>query len=45
MDTGMDDGFITPILVPGMCETAVPEKIAVPKLDAFTNTVLSLITL
>ncbi len=35
MDTGMDDGFITPILVPGMDDVAVPEKIAVPKLDAF----------
>jgi hypothetical protein len=35
MDVGFDDGFVTPILVPGVCENAQPHSIPIPKLDAF----------
>ncbi|MDD5063360.1 MAG: DUF4056 domain-containing protein [Phycisphaerae bacterium] len=32
LDIGIDDGFITPMLVPGVCRNAVPEPLPVPKL-------------
>jgi hypothetical protein len=34
-DIGLDDGFITPTLVPGFCEGAVPQSYPVPALDKF----------
>jgi len=37
MDTGQDDGFITPVLVPGMCDDAVPEKVAVPVINSMSK--------
>lgn len=33
MDIGLDDGFVTPILVPGICQDAAPLSYPVPKLD------------
>jgi hypothetical protein len=30
MDVGLDDGFVTPVIVPGVCYGAVPEPLAVP---------------
>lgn len=32
LDIGIDDGFVTPMLVPGVCKGAVPEPLSVPKL-------------
>lgn len=37
MDTGVDDGFVSPILVPGMCDDAVPERIAVPVINSLSK--------
>lgn len=37
MDIGTDDGFVTPILVPGICEGASPQSYAVPTLDLFNR--------
>ncbi len=34
-DIGLDDGMVTPTLVPGMCEDAQPQSYPVPKLDKF----------
>jgi hypothetical protein len=34
-DIGTDDGFVTPILVPGICEGAEPKPYPVPMLDKF----------
>ena len=33
MDAGFDDGFVTPILVPGICPGAEPVPLAVPTTD------------
>jgi hypothetical protein len=33
LDIGIDDGFVTPMLVPGICRGAIPEPLAVPKLS------------
>jgi hypothetical protein len=33
LDIGIDDGFVTPMLVPGVCRSAVPESLPVPKLS------------
>ena len=33
LDTGLDDGFVTPVLVPGICEGANPESRPVPTTD------------
>ncbi len=33
MDIGLEDGFVTPILVPGVCEGAEPQSYPVPALD------------
>ncbi len=32
-DIGLDDGMVTPTLVPGICENAEPELLPVPKID------------
>jgi hypothetical protein len=32
MDTGLDDGFVTPVIVPGICYGAVPRPLAVPSI-------------
>jgi hypothetical protein len=32
LDIGIDDGFVTPMLVPGVCRDASPEPLSVPKL-------------
>lgn len=32
LDIGIDDGFVTPMLVPGVCRDASPEPLPVPKL-------------
>jgi hypothetical protein len=32
LDIGIDDGFVTPMLVPGVCRDASPESLPVPKL-------------
>lgn len=37
MDIGMDDGFVTPILSPGICEGATPLPIPVPALELFNR--------
>jgi len=33
LDIGIDDGFVTPMLVPGVCRSDVPEPLPVPKLS------------
>jgi hypothetical protein len=33
MDIGLDDGFVTPTLVPGICDSAQPQSYPVPTLD------------
>lgn len=33
MDIGLDDGYINPVLVPGICYGADPEPLAVPTID------------
>jgi hypothetical protein len=33
LDIGIDDGFVTPMLVPGVCRNAMPEPLPVPKLS------------
>jgi len=33
MDIGLNDGFVTPVLVPGICYNAQPEPLAVPNID------------
>jgi hypothetical protein len=35
LDIGIDDGFVTPMLVPGVCRSAVPEPLPVPNLYKF----------
>ncbi len=37
MDVGLDDGFVTPVLVPGICEDAEPELLAAPTLDILSK--------
>lgn len=37
MDVGLDDGFVTPILVPGICKDAQPESLPIPELNAFNR--------
>lgn len=37
MDIGLDDGYITPTLVPGMCDNVEPELLAVPTIDALSK--------
>lgn len=34
-DVGIDDGFVSPMLVPGICEGAEPKPCPVPTLDKF----------
>lgn len=33
LDIGIDDGFVTPMLVPGVCRNASPQSLPVPKLS------------
>lgn len=33
LDVGLDDGFVSPMLVPGVCRGAAPEPLPVPKLS------------
>jgi len=37
MDTGLGDGFVSPILVPGFCEGVEPEPLAVPSTDILSK--------
>ena len=37
MDIGIDDGFVTPTLVPGACEDAEPQSYPVPTLAKFNS--------
>lgn len=37
MDVGFDDGFVTPVLVPGLCGNVTPKSYPIPKLDAFNR--------
>jgi hypothetical protein len=37
MDVGLDDGYVTPILVPGVCDGAQPEPLAVPVIDKLSK--------
>ncbi len=37
MDIGLDDGFVTPTLVPGICDGAQPQSYPVPTLDKFNE--------
>ncbi len=37
MDIGLDDGFVTPTLVPGICDDAQPQSYPVPTLDKFNE--------
>ena len=37
MDIGLDDGFITPTLVPGICDGTLPKSYPVPALDKFNG--------
>lgn len=34
LDTGIDDGYVTPVIVEGICDDATPVSLAVPNLDA-----------
>jgi len=33
MDIGLDDGYVTPVVVPGICHGVEPEPLAVPTMD------------
>jgi hypothetical protein len=37
MDIGLDDGYVTPVLVPDICEGATPQSYPAPKLDLLYN--------
>jgi hypothetical protein len=37
MDIGLDDGYVTPVLVPGICEEAVPYPLAAPTIDILSK--------
>ena len=37
VDIGIDDGFVTPTIVDGICEGAEPEPLAVPNLDILSK--------
>jgi hypothetical protein len=37
MDIGLDDGYVTPILVPGICDGADPEPLPVPAIDTLSK--------
>lgn len=36
-DIGLDDGYISPVLIPGVCEDAEPELLAAPRLDILST--------
>jgi hypothetical protein len=35
LDVGIDDGFVTPMIVPGVCKNAFPQSLPVPKLKPY----------
>jgi len=37
MDIGLDDGYVSPVLVPGICEDAKPVRLAVPRADVLAK--------
>lgn len=37
LDVGLDDGHITPVLVPGICNSAAPEPRPVPTIDVLSK--------
>ncbi len=37
MDIGLDDGFVTPVIVPGICYGAKPESLAVPSIEILSR--------
>jgi len=37
LDIGLDDGFVTPVIVPGICERAEPQLLAVPTIDILSK--------
>ena len=37
IDIGLDDGFVTPTLIDGICDGAEPEPLAVPNLDILSK--------
>jgi len=37
MDIGLDDGYVSPILVPGICDNTEPEPLAVPTADVLSK--------
>ena len=37
MDIGLDDGYVSPILAPGICDDAEPEPLAVPTIDLLSK--------
>jgi hypothetical protein len=43
MDIGLDDGFVTPVLVPDICQGEKPVSYPVPKLDMFNRLGFSMI--
>ena len=36
-DIGLDDGFVTPSIVPGICDSSEPEKLPVPRIDKLSK--------
>ncbi len=36
-DIGIDDGYISPVLIPGVCEDAEPKLLAAPRLDILST--------
>ncbi len=37
MDIGLDDGYVTPVIVPGICYGAKPEPLAVPTINTLAK--------
>lgn len=37
IDIGLDDGYISPVLVPGICDSAEPKLLTVPTLDILSK--------
>lgn len=42
MDTGMDDGYVSPVLVPGVCDDAKPEPLPAPTTNTLEKYGLSM---
>ena len=43
MDIGLEDGFVTPTLVPGICEDAEPQSYPAPTLEKFNSSGFSMV--